>query len=61
MLHASSTALGIEMPKTREEFRHLIDTTDHNSPLFRALLELAPAFADLGARDQRCGRRYRLA
>jgi hypothetical protein len=47
MLHHQFETLGVEMPKTREEFRHLIETTDHNSPLFRALLELAPAFADL--------------
>jgi hypothetical protein len=47
MLQHQFEALGLEMPHTREEFRHLVDTIDHNSPLWRSLLDLAPAFAQL--------------
>jgi len=38
------TRLGIAMPKTREEFANLVQTTDADSPLFLALINLAEGF-----------------
>lgn len=39
--------LGIAMPTTQEAFRALVESTDKDSPLWRALIELAPAFHNL--------------
>ena len=38
------TRLGIAMPKTREEFANLVQTTDADSPLFLALMNLSEGF-----------------
>jgi hypothetical protein len=51
MMRKQFQALGLEMPTTREGFRDLVesmlDGTEEGSRLYRVLLELAPAFADL--------------
>lgn len=47
MVQKQFEALGVAMPTTREAFRALVESVDQNSPLWRALIELAPAFSDL--------------
>jgi hypothetical protein len=51
LLAKQFTALGVTMPTTKEAFRALVDgidkTTEEGAKLWRALIELSPAFADV--------------